>query len=370
MRSRARATRRRCRCSCSISNDIKRVNDTFGHPAGDEVLRTVGEKLRVSSATASTSPPGTRREFAVILLHAGTPETGGFGRRRQGERGAHPGARSPGWNCLSRMPTARPNTSRPAWAWLMLPATPTSSSARRIRLSTRKRRGTAWSCSLGIGRRGGHHRACCSEDAERIVPDAWRLQSAPGRAQMLTGLAGWSDHENDGPQYRARRRRSRRVAGAVAVLALAAQVAEALSCSECCIYEYLPRARRRSGAESGLTDRDREWIGKLNRLADLPGFDTVISSRQILVEDAAPMPAPTMGYWGELASLYAHRARRRSAGHPRTHREARRRTFSEDRRLVAQMSGLAAVALANARESRAAQARNLQLQCSSSRRAR
>ena len=156
------------------------------------------------------------------------------------------------------------------------------------------------------------------------------------------------------------------------LLALAAQVAEALSCSECCIYEYLPerRALRAQAiwAES-LTDRDREWIGKLNHLADLPGFDTVISSREILVSypeddaDAAMDGAETMGYWGELASLYAPIVRDDEVlGILELTEKRRRRTFSEEeQRLVAQMSGLAAVALANARESRAAQARNLQL---------
>ena len=91
------------------------------------------------------------------------------------------------------------------------------------------------------------------------------------------------------------------------LLALAAQVAEALRCSECCIYEYLPE-RRALRAQAiwaeELTDRDREWIGRVNNLADLPGFDTVISSREILVSypednaDAAMRGAEIMGYWG------------------------------------------------------------------------
>ena len=156
------------------------------------------------------------------------------------------------------------------------------------------------------------------------------------------------------------------------LVALAAQVAEALGCSECCIYEYLPE-RRALRAQAiwalELTDRDREWVGRINHLADLPGFDTVISSREILVSypeddaDAAMRGAETMAYWGELASLYAPIVRGNDVLGilELTEKRQRRRFSAEDQRLVAQMAGLAALALSNARESRAAQARNLQL---------
>ena len=156
------------------------------------------------------------------------------------------------------------------------------------------------------------------------------------------------------------------------LVALAAQVAEALGCSECCIYEYLPE-RRALRAQAiwaqELTDRDRDWIGRLNHLADLPGFGAVVSSREILVSypeddaDAAMRGAESMGYWGELASLYAPIVHDDEVlGILELTEKRRRREFSEDdRRLVGQMAGLAAIALTNARDSRATQARNRQL---------
>jgi diguanylate cyclase (GGDEF)-like protein len=153
------------------------------------------------------------------------------------------------------------------------------------------------------------------------------------------------------------------------LIALAAQVAEALGCSECCIYEYLPdrRALRAQAiwAEE-LTDRDRDWIGRVNHLADLPGFDAVVSSREILIShpeddaDAGMRGAESMGYWGELAALYAPIVREDEVlGILELTEKHTRREFSEaDQRLVSQMAGLAAIALANARESRAAEARS------------
>ena len=64
------------------------------------------------------------------------------------------------------------------------------------------------------------------------------------------------------------------------------RVAVALDCSECCIYEYLPQHRAlRAQAiwAQTLDQRDREWIGQVNHLTDLPGFDTVVASGSIPV---------------------------------------------------------------------------------------
>ena len=156
------------------------------------------------------------------------------------------------------------------------------------------------------------------------------------------------------------------------LVALAARVAEALGCSECIIYEYLPE-RRALRAQAiwaeELTDRDRERIGTLIHLADQPGFDTVISSREILVTypedeaDTAMHGADTMAYWGELAALYAPIVHGNEVlGILELTEKRKRRDFGEsDQHLVGQMAGLAAIALSNAREMHAAQAHNRQL---------
>lgn len=169
------------------------------------------------------------------------------------------------------------------------------------------------------------------------------------------------DDDHDGSQVLAR-----------TLVALAARVAEALGCSECIIYEYLPE-RRALRAQAiwaeELTDRDRERIGTLIHLADQPGFDTVISSREILVTypedeaDTAMHGADTMAYWGELAALYAPIVHGNEVlGILELTEKRKRRDFGEsDQHLVGQMAGLAAIALSNAREMHAAQAHNRQL---------
>jgi hypothetical protein len=57
------------------------------------------------------------------------------------------------------------------------------------------------------------------------------------------------------------------------IKALTQQIARAVDCSECCIYEYL-RERRALRAQAiwshELTDRDRAWVGRLNDLAAIP----------------------------------------------------------------------------------------------------
>ncbi|HET7717851.1 MAG TPA: EAL domain-containing protein [Bauldia sp.] len=48
---------------------FKNINDTLGHPAGDELIRQVGERLREATADAGTLARLGGDEFAVILSH-------------------------------------------------------------------------------------------------------------------------------------------------------------------------------------------------------------------------------------------------------------------------------------------------------------
>jgi diguanylate cyclase (GGDEF)-like protein len=69
---------------------FKEFNDTFGHPAGDEVLRTVGRLLRTSLRAADFAARYGGEEFAIIL-----PNTSSAGslvvadQLRQAIEGAH-----------------------------------------------------------------------------------------------------------------------------------------------------------------------------------------------------------------------------------------------------------------------------------------
>ena len=64
-------------------DDFKRVNDTYGHLQGDEVLRTIGAVLQSESRGVDEPARYGGEEFVVAL-----PETGLDG--RAGARGAHP----------------------------------------------------------------------------------------------------------------------------------------------------------------------------------------------------------------------------------------------------------------------------------------
>jgi len=155
---------------------------------------------------------------------------------------------------------------------------------------------------------------------------------------------------------------------------LAEQIARIMDCFECCVYEYLPeRSALRAQAiwSRRLTDRDRAWVGEVHELGDVPHFEAVIHRRDVLVSypeddgdtNAAGAGFESMTYWGETAAIRA----------PIVHGEEllglleltekdRERTFDDDdRRLVRQMAALAAVALHNARVSRAAEEHNRQL---------
>lgn len=153
---------------------------------------------------------------------------------------------------------------------------------------------------------------------------------------------------------------------------LAEQVATALDCSECCVYEY-DSERRVLRAQAlwsrVLSQQDIDWVGEMHRLADAPGFRRVIEEREVLVSypddaiDSATAGVETMEYWGERAAIWAPIVYGDQVlGMLELTGKERDRTFTEaDKRLVGQMAGLAALALYNARLSRAAEERNRQL---------
>jgi len=154
--------------------------------------------------------------------------------------------------------------------------------------------------------------------------------------------------------------------------ALTQQIARAVHCSECCIYEYLPK-RRAVRAQAiwshELTERDRAWVGRLKDLAAIPSLAWVVTLRTVLTayaedEDVTDVAGPeTMAYWGELAAIWAPIvADDQVIGILElTEKLAPRRFDEADRLQVRQMADLAALALRNARDSRAVAARNRQL---------
>ncbi len=153
---------------------------------------------------------------------------------------------------------------------------------------------------------------------------------------------------------------------------LAEQIGRALDCSECCVYEYLAehKALRAQALWSRvLSQHDIDWVGEMHRLADAPEFMRVIEDREVLVSypgdevDMATAGFETMDYWGEKAAMWAPIVYGDQVlGMLELTEKERERTFTEaDERLVGQMAGLAAVALHNARLSRAAEERNRQL---------
>ena len=55
---------------------FKRINDTYGHPVGDEVIRTVADRLREAARDSDVLGRYGGEEFALV-----TPETGAHRRR-------------------------------------------------------------------------------------------------------------------------------------------------------------------------------------------------------------------------------------------------------------------------------------------------
>jgi diguanylate cyclase (GGDEF)-like protein len=153
---------------------------------------------------------------------------------------------------------------------------------------------------------------------------------------------------------------------------LAEQIATALDCSECCVYE-LDADRNVLRAQAlwsrVLDQHDIDWVGETHPLAGAPGFTRVIEQREVLVSypgddvDAATVGFETMDFWRERAAMWAPIVYGDQVlGMLELTEKERDRTFTPgDERLVGQMAGLAAVALHNARLSRAAEERNRQL---------
>ncbi len=156
------------------------------------------------------------------------------------------------------------------------------------------------------------------------------------------------------------------------LVSLAEQIAKALDCSECCVYEYVAERNvlRAQALWSRVLDQhDIDWVGEMHPLADSPGFARVIEDREVLVSypddvvDAATAGFETMEFWGERAAIWAPIVYGDQVlGMLELTEKERERTFTKaDERLVGQMAGLAAVALHNARLTRATEERNRQL---------
>ncbi len=153
---------------------------------------------------------------------------------------------------------------------------------------------------------------------------------------------------------------------------LAEQMAEALDCSECCIYEYLPELealRAQAIWSRRLTPRDREWVGEVHSLVEIPDFEPVVVRREVVVSypddavDAATADFESMAYWRELAAIWAPIVHGGEVlGILEFTEKDRPRTFGEpEKKLVRRMASLAAIALHNARVTHAVEERNRQL---------
>jgi diguanylate cyclase (GGDEF)-like protein len=156
------------------------------------------------------------------------------------------------------------------------------------------------------------------------------------------------------------------------LVSLAEQIADTLDCSECCIYVYLPdqdTLRAQALWSRMLTRHDIDWVGEEHSLAGAPELERVVKGREVLCSypddelDRATAAFETMEFWGEKAALWAPIVYDdRVLGMLELTEKERERTFTaDDERLVARLSQIAALALHNARLSKAADERNRQL---------
>lgn len=152
---------------------------------------------------------------------------------------------------------------------------------------------------------------------------------------------------------------------------LAERLGAALDCSECCIYEFLPERdavlpKAIWGLE--LTDEDRAWVGVESHLHRQRHIAPVSTEHRVVVtqadeEELDPGDRESMAYWGEKTALYAPILDGGELlGLVELVEKRARREFSEsDLRLVMGLADVAAVAIANARASSAAETRNRHL---------
>jgi diguanylate cyclase (GGDEF)-like protein len=56
-------------------NHFKAINDTYGHPAGDAILRAVGKVLKRNTRESDYVARVGGDEFAVIMTHASLPQS-------------------------------------------------------------------------------------------------------------------------------------------------------------------------------------------------------------------------------------------------------------------------------------------------------
>lgn len=153
---------------------------------------------------------------------------------------------------------------------------------------------------------------------------------------------------------------------------LTREIAQALDCSECCVYDYDPdRDTLRALAiwSRFLEERDLHWVGEVHPVTEMPAFEPLVARREVVtstrddVLDTATAAFGSMEHWGERAAMWV----------PIVHaddlldileltQKQSPRAFTEaDKTLVRRMSALAALALHNARLMRTSEERNRQL---------